>query len=56
MNMDIIITVLLVPLILIMAENFGINPRGLALLVSVLASNSFIIPTHRVNTYIIGAR
>ena len=47
-------TVLLVPLILIMAENFGIDPRGLALLVGVSASNSFIIPTHQVNAYIMG--
>lgn len=47
-------TVLLVPLILIMAENFGIDPRGLALLVAVSASNSFIIPTHQVNAYIMG--
>jgi di/tricarboxylate transporter len=47
-------TVLLVPLIIIMAENFGIDPRGLALLVAVSASNSFIIPTHQVNAYIMG--
>lgn len=47
-------TVLLVPLILIMAESFGINPRGLALLVAVSASNSFVIPTHQVNAYIMG--
>lgn len=47
-------TVLLVPLILIMAENFDINPRGLALLVAVSTSNSFIIPTHQVNAYIMG--
>ena len=45
---------ILVPLILIMAERFGINPRGLALLVAVSASNSFIIPTHQVNAYIMG--
>ncbi len=47
-------TVLLVPLILIMGESFGIDPRGLALLVAVAASNSFIIPTHQVNAYIMG--
>ena len=47
-------TVLLVPLIIIMAENFGMDPRGLALLVAVSASNSFIIPTHQVNAYIMG--
>ena len=48
-------TVLLVPLILIMGESFGIDPRGLALLVAVAASNSFIIPTHQVNAYVVGA-
>ena len=47
-------TVLLVPLILIMGDSFGIDPRGLALLVAVSASNSFIIPTHQVNAYIMG--
>ncbi len=47
-------TVLLVPLIIIMAENFAIDPRGLALLVAVSASNSFIIPTHQVNAYVMG--
>jgi di/tricarboxylate transporter len=48
-------TVLLIPLILIMGESFGINPRGLALLVAVGASNSFILPTHQVNAYVMGA-
>lgn len=48
-------TVLMVPLILIMGESFGIDPRGLALLVAVAASNSFIIPTHQVNAYVVGA-
>ena len=48
-------TVLLVPLILIMGESFGIDPRGLALLVAVAASNSFILPTHQVNAYVMGA-
>ncbi len=47
-------TVLLVPLILIMSESIGLDPRGLALLVAVSASNSFIIPTHQVNAYIMG--
>lgn len=47
-------TVLLVPLVLIMGQSFGINPRGLALLVAVSASNSFILPTHQVNAYIMG--
>ena len=48
-------TVLLIPLILIMGESFGIDPRGLALLVAVAASNSFILPTHQVNAYVMGA-
>lgn len=48
-------TVLLVPLILIMGESFGIDPRGLALLVGVAASNAFILPTHQVNAYVVGA-
>lgn len=47
-------TVLLVPLILIMGERFGIDPKGLALLVAIAASNSFILPTHQVNAYIMG--
>lgn len=42
-------TVLLVPLVLIMGRNMGIDPRGMALLVGVCASNSFILPTHQVN-------
>ncbi|MBN1333609.1 MAG: SLC13 family permease [Synergistales bacterium] len=42
-------TVLLVPLVLIMGRNMGIDPRGMALLVAVCASNSFILPTHQVN-------
>ncbi len=48
-------TVLLVPLILIMGKSFEIDPRSLALLVAVAASNAFIIPTHQVNAYVIGA-
>jgi di/tricarboxylate transporter len=47
-------TVLMVPLILIMGERFGIDSRGLALLVAIAASNSFILPTHQVNAYIMG--
>lgn len=47
-------TVLLVPLILIMSDNFGLDPKGMALLVAVSSANSFIIPTHQVNAYIMG--
>ena len=42
-------TVVLVPLVMIIGERFGINPRGLVLLVGVCASNSFVLPTHQVN-------
>lgn len=42
-------TVLLVPLAMIMAKDLAIDPRDLALLVGVSASNSFILPTHQVN-------
>jgi len=42
-------TVLLVPLAMMLGRAEGIDPRGLALLVAVCASNSFILPTHQVN-------
>lgn len=42
-------TVLLVPLVMMMGNIAGINPRALALLVAVCASNSFLLPTHQVN-------
>ncbi len=42
-------TVLLVPLVIIMGQKVGVEPRALALLVAVCASNSFILPTHQVN-------
>lgn len=42
-------TVVLVPLVMMIGERVGINPRGLALLVGVCASNSFVLPTHQVN-------
>jgi di/tricarboxylate transporter len=42
-------TVLLVPLVIIMGEKVGVDPRALALLVAVCASNSFVLPTHQVN-------
>ena len=47
-------TVLLVPLVLMMADTFSMDPIGLALLVAVSASNSFILPTHQVNAFIMG--
>ena len=42
-------TVLLVPLVLIIGNSTGVNPRSLALLVAVCAANSFLLPTHQVN-------
>ncbi|MBN1479765.1 SLC13 family permease [candidate division KSB1 bacterium] len=42
-------TVLLVPLVMMMGTMSGVNPRALALLVAVCASNSFLLPTHQVN-------
>ncbi len=42
-------TVLLVPLVLVIGRNSGIDGRALALLVAVSASNSFVLPTHQVN-------
>lgn len=45
-------TVVLVPIALQMAATLGIDPRPLALLVAVCASNSFLMPTHQVNSLI----
>ena len=42
-------TVILVPLVMILGEEAGVDGRALALLVAVCASNSFILPTHQVN-------
>ena len=42
-------TVLLVPLVMMMGNMSGVDPRALALLVAVCASNSFLLPTHQVN-------
>ncbi len=47
-------TVLLVPLVLIIGENFGMDPRALALLVAVGTDNSFVLPTHPVNAFTMG--
>jgi len=46
-------TVLLVPLAMVMADLSDINPRGMALLVALCASNSFLLPTHQVNALIL---
>ncbi|HDR72978.1 MAG TPA: SLC13 family permease [Methanoculleus sp.] len=42
-------TVLLVPLMLVLARETGISALALVLLVGVCASNSFVLPTHQVN-------
>lgn len=42
-------TVLLVPLVIHMARLASLDPRMLALLAAVCASNSFLLPTHQVN-------
>ncbi len=45
-------TVLLVPLVVIIGTSTDLDPRGLALLVALCASNSFILPTHQVNAFL----
>lgn len=47
-------TVLLVPLVISMGQMAGIDPRALALLVGICASNSFFLPTHQVNALLMG--
>ena len=42
-------TVLLVPIVMLIADHAGVNPRAMALLVGISASNSFMLPTHQVN-------
>ncbi|MBW2523877.1 MAG: SLC13 family permease [Deltaproteobacteria bacterium] len=42
-------TVLLVPLVMLMAESTQVPAPALGLLVAVCASNSFVLPTHQVN-------
>jgi di/tricarboxylate transporter len=47
-------TVLLVPLAINMAMKAGADPRMAALTVAVAASNTFILPTHQVNAFVMG--
>ncbi|MDH5755056.1 MAG: SLC13 family permease [Nitrospinota bacterium] len=47
-------TVLLVPLAWNMAQGAGADPRMAALVVGLVASNSFILPTHQVNALLMG--
>jgi len=46
--------VLLVPLVVNLAEDLGVDPRLAALVVGLAASNSFILPTHQVNALYMG--
>jgi len=47
-------TVLLVPLVINMSKLTSLDPRMLALLVAICASNSFLLPTHQVNALLMG--
>lgn len=47
-------TVLLVPLFCQLALDLGLDPRPVALIVALGASNAFLIPTHQVNALISG--
>ena len=45
-------TVLLVPLVVNIAQTAGIDPGAAAMLVAVCAANSFVLPTHQVNAFL----
>ncbi|HDS63542.1 MAG TPA: SLC13 family permease, partial [Methanofollis liminatans] len=47
--------VILVPIALLVGAQTGIDPRGLALLVGLCASNSFLLPTHQVNAFLMSS-
>jgi len=47
--------VILVPIALLIGAETGIDPRGLALLVGLCASNSFLLPTHQVNAFLMSS-
>ncbi len=47
--------VVLAPLVMSMARIGGIDPRPLALLAAVCAANSFILPTHQVNAFLMSS-
>ncbi len=46
-------TILLVPLAMTIARVIGFDPRAFALLVAISASNSFALPTHQVNAFLL---
>ena len=47
--------VVLAPLVMSMAQIGGLDPRPLALMAAVCASNSFILPTHQVNALLMSS-
>jgi len=47
--------VVLAPLVMSMAHIGGLDPRPLALMAAVCAANSFILPTHQVNAFLMSA-
>ncbi len=47
--------VVLAPLVISVAGIAGIDPRPLALMAAVCAANSFILPTHQVNAYLMSS-
>ncbi len=47
--------VVLAPLVMSMAGIAGIDPRPLALMAAVSAANSFILPTHQVNAFLMSS-
>jgi di/tricarboxylate transporter len=44
--------VVLAPLVMSMAQIGGLDPRPLALMAAVCAANSFVLPTHQVNAFL----
>jgi di/tricarboxylate transporter len=47
--------VVLAPLVMSMAKIGGLDPRPLALMAAVCAANSFILPTHQVNAFLMSS-
>ena len=47
--------VVLAPLVMSMAHIGGLDPRPLALMAAVCAANSFILPTHQVNAFLMSS-
>lgn len=47
--------VVLVPLVMSMAQIGGLDPRPVALLAAVCAANSFMLPTHQVNAFLMSS-